>query len=300
MRRRLLGLVLVIVFSVGTVGCSSADSSVDDAVDQVANIVQSDDENVLSVKGGTNSNYPGVTYEEAFEEFFADPTWKYFKGTQDGPDDDGDGEPDYTKTDIDVVEFTGRCTYQDVEVKALIQFTLDKEAGTFDAAYLSFNEVPQSSLMLSALISTAFESYIENHSTTQDNSEVNASEIDTDDKTEDVESESDVAFIQPVLGTYSKEWVDVYVSYATGDDVYTVEIYVYANEDTVSVYLFGDLEMSEDGSYLLHDESNDIYVNFAFYDGGMEATVFEHEDDAYGVINGVYELTEELDLDQVG
>jgi hypothetical protein len=115
------------------------------------------------VKSGTNNSYPGITYEEAFENFFAYPTWEYFKGTQDGPDDDGDGEPDYTIDDIDVVEFTGNCTYSDVEVKALVQFQLDIDAGTFEATYLSFNDVPQSSSMITELLSTVFETYMEDH-----------------------------------------------------------------------------------------------------------------------------------------
>lgn len=130
---------------------------------EFGNLSSSEDENVLMVKNGTNSNYPAVTYGEAFDEFFENPSWRYFTGTQDGPDDDGDGEPDYTKDDVDVIEFTGKCMYSDVKVKALIQFTLDKDAGTFDIAYLSFNEVPQSTLVLSGLLSTVFESYLEEH-----------------------------------------------------------------------------------------------------------------------------------------
>ena len=113
-------------------------------------------EQILGVKGGTNSAYPGVTYGEAFENFFSDPTWEYFVGTQDGPDEDGDGEPDYTVDNVDVVEFTGGCLYANAEVTALIQFVLDNEAGTFQPVYLSFNGVPQNMLMLSGLLDTVF------------------------------------------------------------------------------------------------------------------------------------------------
>ncbi len=114
------------------------------------------EEHIQFVKGGTNTAYPGVTYEEAFENFFTDPSWKYFKGTQEGPDDDGDGEPDYTIDDVDVVEFTGRCLYADTEVTALIQFVLDTNAGTFEPTFLSFNDVPQSVLMLAGLMEKVF------------------------------------------------------------------------------------------------------------------------------------------------
>ena len=120
-----------------------------------------EDEHVTAVKGGTNSAYPGITYEEAFENFFSTPTWQYFVGTQEGPDDDGDGEPDYTVENVDVVEFTGGCLYADVEVTALIQFVLDEEAGTFQPTYLSFNDVPQSMLMLGGLMETVFTQAVE-------------------------------------------------------------------------------------------------------------------------------------------
>lgn len=142
-------IILVMIICLG--GCSS-----DDVVDQVANVVQSDDENVLMVKNGIPDAYPDRTYGEAFENFFAYPTWKYYVGTEEGPDEDGDGEPDYRNENVDVVEFTGECMYQDVEVKALIQFKLDKEAGTFEAVYLSFNDVPQNKLMLAGLLEVVF------------------------------------------------------------------------------------------------------------------------------------------------
>lgn len=132
-------------------GCGS-----DDVVDQVANISQSEDPHVLSVKMGSPNAYPDKVYGEAFENFFAYPTWKYFVGVKEGPDEDGDGEPDYAEEDVDVVEFTGYCVYSGVEVKALIQFTLSKDDDTFEATYLSFNEVPQNTLMLLGLLDTVF------------------------------------------------------------------------------------------------------------------------------------------------
>lgn len=111
---------------------------------------------VLSVKNGTPIAYPDKTYGEAFDNFFGSPKWRYFKGEKEGPDEDGDGEPDYTEDNVDVVEFTGRCTYQDVDVNALIQFTLSQDDDTFEATYLSFNDVPQSMLMLYGLLDKAF------------------------------------------------------------------------------------------------------------------------------------------------
>ena len=117
----------------------------EDTVEQVASRLQAEDEHILMVKGGYPTSHPDKTYGDAFEAFFGSPTWTYFKGSSDDSDET-----------YDVVEFMGYCTYQDVKVKALIQFTLDVEGGTFETSYLSFNEVPQSQLMLAGLIEAAF------------------------------------------------------------------------------------------------------------------------------------------------
>ncbi len=128
----------------------------DDNESETDRFTPSEDIHVLGVKGGTPVDYPGKTYGEAFENFFGSPTWKYFVGTKEGADEDGDGRPDYIEKNVEIVEFTGRCLYQDVEVTALIQFTLNEEDDTFEATYLSFNEVPQSMYMLSVLLETVF------------------------------------------------------------------------------------------------------------------------------------------------
>ncbi len=135
----------------------TAKEVVREVADQTANIVEGEDENVLMVKNGHPESYPDTTYQEAFESFFSYPTWKHFTGTRNSSDENGDGKPDSLEENVDIVEFTGYCMYQDVEVKALIQFTLDKEAGTFAATYLSFNEVPQNNLTLWAVVEAAFE-----------------------------------------------------------------------------------------------------------------------------------------------
>lgn len=179
-------ILLIAAMTMGMAACGGSNNKADDAVDQVANVVQADDENVLFVKEGTNSNYSDVTYGEAFEAFFKTPTWKYFKGTKEGPDDDGDGQPDYTEDNIDVVEFTGYCTYSDVEVKALIQFELDKDAGTFEASYLSFNDVPQSSLMLGELINTVFENYMEENGMQSNTGDTQVNNADTSSDSDNV------------------------------------------------------------------------------------------------------------------
>ena len=159
-------LATAVVATLSACGSTSSENTreaITDAVEKIEEAVEDvvteniEDPHVTAVKNGTNSNYAGVTYGQAFDNFFGNPEWRYFKGTSEGPDDDGDGEPDYLEENVDVVEFTGRCTYQDVEVQALIQFEVGED--TFEATFLSLNEVPENRLILAALIDKAFESY---------------------------------------------------------------------------------------------------------------------------------------------
>lgn len=117
-----------------------------EAADQAADIADSDDSYVLSVKNGHPESYPEITFGEAFDSFFSLPTWKYFEG------DSGE----------QVVEFTGYCTYQEVEVKARLQFIL-KEDGTFQAGAFSLNDVPQTELMTAGMLEKVFSQYQENN-----------------------------------------------------------------------------------------------------------------------------------------
>ena len=98
------------------------------------------DENVQFVKGGAPNRYPDKTYGEAFEDFFGNPKWKSFS----------------TDTGVEVVEFTGNCLFDNTEVEALIQFTLDKEAGTFSVTYLSLNDISQNNLMITSMLEAIF------------------------------------------------------------------------------------------------------------------------------------------------
>lgn len=115
-------------------GCDEA--TVSDITDQAMNIAQAEDENVLGIKGASPNGYK-QTYGEAFDEFFAYPAWKYFKGTQNGPDEDSDGKPDYEINDIDIVEFTGYCTYNDDVYYDEIYGTVSLEDG-----YLRVRNIP--------------------------------------------------------------------------------------------------------------------------------------------------------------
>ena len=126
-----------------TLGCSAstAENVAKDIADQFASIQAADNEYVLRVKSSHHDEYPNVSYGEAFDSFFATPTWKFFESEG--------GEK--------VVEFTGDCSFREVNVKARLQFIIATDEKTFDIGALSFNEVPQSNLITFSLLSAAFE-----------------------------------------------------------------------------------------------------------------------------------------------
>ena len=178
--KRLASYISIILMVLSFSACT-VDST--DVTDQVANIVQSADEHVLGVKNGTNFAYPGITYGEAFDSFFGSPTWKYFEGSRE----------DELETH-DVVEFTGYCLYQDVEVKVRIQFTLSIIDDSFEATFLAMNEVPQNALILTALIDKAFTEY---------GNGIEAETFDSETDNSGVLEESD-AIVQPSATTDSQ------------------------------------------------------------------------------------------------
>ena len=247
MNRKIFALFSVLMILL--VGCGTSD-----VTDQLANVSMATNENVLGVKNGHPNSYPDITYGQAFESFFGSPTWKYFVGTKDGPDDDGDGKPDYTEDGIDIVEFTGYCTYADVEVKALLQFTLSKDDDTFSATYLSFNEVPQSTLIMYALIDKAFEEYenehgfeIENNADSdlnlgneepskeeqEDNNDTLTATVDTDELMDDI-----MVYYAMAYGTNS---IDAEIDHEDDDSV-TIRLfdpYATTTSDTLGFYSYG-------------------------------------------------------------
>ncbi len=140
---QLAGVVGACVLACSITGCAEAA----ELSDQVQSVRDKEDKHVLSVKNGHPITIPDITYAQAFESFFANPTWKYFKSE--------DGEQ--------VVEFTGYCTYQDAKVKAGLQFILSEDDDTFETGALSFNDVPQSTIIANAMVYKAFSEYASSH-----------------------------------------------------------------------------------------------------------------------------------------
>lgn len=141
--KRIALVTLVIALMLTFAACSGTSSSDDDYDYDYDDVyVPPVSPYVTMVKDATNSNY-GITYEKAFNAFFANPEWSYFKATS--------GEH--------VVEFEGEFSYDNAPATATIQFVVDVDEGTFSAYHLSINGVDQSRLMLATLIQKVFESY---------------------------------------------------------------------------------------------------------------------------------------------
>lgn len=149
-------------------GCNDAMDTTkkitNNVVEKVQSEVTKDNPFVVSVKEGHLSSYPNSAIGQAFKDFFSSPTWKYFEAES--------GE--------NVVEFTGHCTYAGQEVKAKMQFIVDKNNGSFEIGALSFNDVPQNQLIKIALLEAVYgknqpdnsstDSQVENKGTSQESS----------------------------------------------------------------------------------------------------------------------------------
>ena len=244
----LLLVTLIFIFSL-----SSCDMG--DVTDQLQNIAQSNDEDVLGVKNAYYSNDTDITYGEAFDDFFAYPTWKSFVGTKEGTDEDGDGEPDTKTENVKVVEFTGYCTYAEQEVKARIQFTLDDENGTFQPTYLAFNEVPQNMLMLYVLMEEILESASPGSVNTDDENNDDIVVTTTAKKTTTRKKTTTEQIIEVVEPDYSLYDETIY------------EYMMYCDESSDYYYYLFDIDgngvvelIIDNGQSIMSEEYRDVYT----------------------------------------
>lgn len=141
--KRIIAIVLLSSMLVCLCACSSAENAAEDIINQATSLAQTNDVYIKTIQ---NAEMTGTThtYKEVFDNFFAYPTWTRFT----------------SDTDQEVVEFTGECLYDGQQVKAKIQFLITEETDDYiswEATYLSFNDVTQNRLMLSALLEKAIE-----------------------------------------------------------------------------------------------------------------------------------------------
>jgi hypothetical protein len=127
--------VLLAVISLLLAGCSSSSSS--DSSDVSSDLLDyfSESANVSSVKDASLSSCPTATLGQMADAFMTNSSWRDFPST----------------TGSTVVELTGEISYDGYPADALIQF--DLSGGSFEAVYLGINDVDQSMLMLSSLLS---------------------------------------------------------------------------------------------------------------------------------------------------
>lgn len=117
---RVMLLLFVIVSMIVTLaGCSGKD------VSKIESEFKSifDDKYVTMVKKGHLKMAPNITIDEAFTNFFGDPKWKSFEAT----------------TGQRVVEFSGKCTWEDKPATCRMQFIVDYDNGTFETGAVSIN-----------------------------------------------------------------------------------------------------------------------------------------------------------------
>ena len=135
-RKKLNAVVIATLFAStllsGCGSCSSEDATA--FIDDTVNSFLGDSVNVSSVKDAYLSSCPSATLGQMADAFMANPSWSDFASTTGGT----------------VVELTGGITFDSADVEALIQFELS--GSSFEASYLSFNQVSQNQLMLSSLL----------------------------------------------------------------------------------------------------------------------------------------------------
>ena len=180
---------------------------------------------------------------------------------------------------------------------ALIQFTLDKEA-----VYLSFNDVPQSTLMLGGLLSTVFESYMEAHNIQSDDS------ADTDMSTDNADSDNyDSSDYTVSSDDYDYEALTYAGSYS-GYGGYTINFSAYTSVDSdeigvAEIYYNGEFESRQnvylcddpgdwdpsiyDAFYVIHMDGYDEYLGFYEDDGTI---ILDYDGNAHNL--DTLEMTE--------
>lgn len=101
-----------------------------------------DSDEVAMVKQGHLAMCPAHTVEQMVDGFFGSPDWE--SGT--------------AENGQDFVNVSGDITLHDKPVRAVVQFSVDKKAGTFGFNALETNDVPQPDFLALALLAKMCES----------------------------------------------------------------------------------------------------------------------------------------------
>ena len=176
-------------------------------------LIEDTDVYVATIKSAY-MNGTSYTYDEVFSNFFSFPIWTHFTSS--------DGQ--------EVVEFKGNCTYDNEPVRAKIQFVITyetEESISWEASYLSFNNVNQPLIMLAALMEKAIEEY----------DEEKTNQIAQKNAGADLSEKELIKITKKNLGVPDKKGI----TYEMGNkqynevwDAYYVGIYFYENGDAVA------------------------------------------------------------------
>lgn len=134
LKSKLLLMISAVLIPLLLAGCSGSSSS--DSSDTFSDPLDyfTDSANVLSVKDASLTSCPSATLGQMADAFMSNPSWTDFPSS----------------TGSTIVELTGGMTYDGYPADAVIQF--DLSGGSFEAVYLGINDVDQSRIMLSALL----------------------------------------------------------------------------------------------------------------------------------------------------
>ncbi len=127
-------IILLSLFSLGWLGCG-------DDKDKVLGSNDNDVINIVRVGYFADHPSPEQTIGQAVEDFFGNPKWVSLVA------EDGNT----------YVNLTGKITFLDEEVDALVQFRVDKEAGTFIINAFEMNGIPQNDAMKLGLVEALYE-----------------------------------------------------------------------------------------------------------------------------------------------
>ncbi len=98
---------------------------------------------VRFVKEACPEAYPDISYGDAFDDFFGDCKWEYFKSEE----------------NQDVVEFRGNCMYEDETAEVKAQFLVSYDEGKGELYTMSLNDEIQPELVQAILLTKIFNDY---------------------------------------------------------------------------------------------------------------------------------------------
>lgn len=188
---------------------------------------------VEMVKNGSPELYPNITYGAAFEAFFDNCEWEYF-ASEDGQD---------------VVEFRGNCLYDNERVAVLVQFVVNKTAGSFEVWTAAIDGEEQPLLVYSGMLMSVFESYggesrigqldalpDENNSSARMESEEPAVDtVDEDNLVQEYNDTDDFPMDDIVVDTISWEAVSG-LSGLWSDGEVALSVSIYSDAEEYSMY----------------------------------------------------------------